>query len=215
MSTHESRSRLRPISVGDLSEELPSHGYPQEMVEIVEATNGQHITVRPILPLDAAKFQAFVRNLSDASRSNRFLHSLKEVSGQMLWRLTRIDYRTHMALVAEIMREGVPVIIAEARYACDPESGSAEFAVAVADDWQGLGLAKALFRRLIGHAASAGFTRLTSETRASNAPVLHLAREAEFSIRPVPGASGVLRLTRNIAPHSPHLAQQEALTAAE
>jgi hypothetical protein len=37
-------------------------------------------------------------------------------------------------------------------------------------------LAKALFRRLIGHAASAGFMRLTGETRASNAPVLHLAR---------------------------------------
>ena len=110
-----------------------------------------------------------------------------------------------MALVAEVMREGVPVIIAEARYAFDPECGSAELAVTVADDWQGLGLAKALCRRLIGHAASAGFTRLTSETRASNAPVLHLAREAEFSIRPVPGASGVLRLTRNIAPH-PQLA---------
>jgi acetyltransferase len=210
MSTHESRSGLRPISVGDLSDELPSHGYPLEMVEIVEAANGQHITVRPILPLDAAKFQAFVRNLSDASRSNRFLHSLKELPGRMLQRLTR----THMALVAEIMREGVPVIIAEARYACDPESGSVELAVAVADNWQGLGLAKALFRRLIGHAASAGFTRLTAETRASNVPVLHLAREAEFSIRPLSGASGVLRLTRNIAPH-PHLPQQEALTAAE
>ena len=214
MSTHESRSGLRPISVRDFSEEPPSHGYPLEMVEIVEAANGQHITVRPILPLDAAKFQAFVRNLSDASRSNRFLHNLKELPGQMLQRLTRIDYRTHMALVAEILREGMPVIIAEARYACDPESGSAELAVAVADDWQGLGLAKALIRRLIGHAASAGFGRLTGETWAGNAPVLHLAREAEFSIRPVPGASGVLRLTRNIAPH-PHLPQQEALTAAE
>ncbi len=215
MSTHESRSGLRPISVGDLSDELPSsHGYPLEMVEIVEAANGQRITVRPILPLDAAKFQAFVRNLSDASRSNRFLHSLRELPGQMLQRLTRIDYRTHMALVAEIMREGVQVIIAEARYACDPESGSAELAVAVADDWQGLGLAKVLIRRLIGHAASVGFSRLTGETRASNAPVLHLAREAAFSIRPVSGAAGVLQLTRNITPH-PHLPPQEALTAAE
>ena len=190
MSTHESRSQLRPISAGNLSDELPSHGYPLEMVGIVEAANGQRVTVRPILPLDAAKFQAFVKNLSDASRSHRFLHGLRELPEQLLHRLTQVDYRTHMALVAEVLREGMPIIIAEARYAVDPENESAELAVVVADDWQGLGLAKALLKRLAGHAAAAGLRRLTGETRASNARIVQLAQRAGSRSCQCPGSPG-------------------------
>ena len=198
ISTHASRPALRPV--GCLADLLPSHRYPLDLVEAFEAANGQRVMVRPILPLDAAKFQAFVRNLSDASRSNRFLNGLGELPAYMLKRMTQIDYRTHMALVAEVVNDGQPVIIAEARYACEPKSDSAELAAAVADDWQGHGLAKVLLRRLTRHAAAAGLRRLTGETWASNARVLHLAREAGFSI--MPGAGGVLGLCRNIAPQS-------------
>ena len=179
MSTHANRSGLRPISVTALSDELPS-SYPHELVEIVEVANGQCVTVRPVLPLDAAKFQA-------------------------------IDYRSHIALVAETKRDGMPIVIAEARYAVDPCSDSAELAVAVADEWQGLGLAKALLRRLIGHAAAAGVRCLHGETLASNACIMHLASTAGFSIMPVPGVAGVLQFSRNIASQSP-LAPGQALS---
>ena len=202
MSTHASRSGLPPISVGDLSDELPS-SYPHELVEIIEAANGQRVTVRPVLPCDAAKFQAFVNGLSDTSRTYRFLSGLRRLPLPMLQRLTRIDYRSHMALVAETLRDGMPIIIAEARYAVDPCREGAELAVAVADEWQGLGLAKALLRRLIGHAAAVGLRRLHGETLASNACILHLASTAGFSIMAVPGVAGVLQLSRNIASQSP------------
>ena len=202
MSTHASQSGLPPISVGDLSDELPS-SYPHELVETIEVANGQRVTVRPVLPLDAAKFRAFVTDLSDTSRTNRFLSGLRALPLPMLQRLTRIDYRSHMALVAETQRDGMPSIIAEARYAVDPCSDSAELAVAAADEWRGLGLAKALLGRLIGHAAAVGLRRLHGETLASNACIIHLARTAGFSIMPVPGVAGVLQLSRNIASQSP------------
>lgn len=125
----------------------------------------------------------------------------------MLKHMTQIDYRTHMALVAEIVREGVPVIIAEARYAIDRESDSAELAAAVADDWQGQGLAKVMLGRLVGHAAATGLRRLIGETSASNGRVLQIARQAGFSV--VPGAGGVLGLCRNIGPQ-PRLPSQAA-----
>jgi acetyltransferase len=203
MSTHANRSGLRPISVGDLSDKQPSSSYPRELVEIVEVANGQRVTVRPVLPRDEAKFQAFVNGLSDASRTHRFMSGLRELPLPMLQRLTQIDYRSHMALVAETQRDGMPIIIAEARYAVGPCSDSAELAVAVADEWQGLGLAKALLRRLIGHAATVGLRCLNGETLASNACILHLASTAGFSIMPVPGVAGVLQLSRNIASQSP------------
>ncbi len=189
-----------------LADPLPS---PLDLVEAFEAANGQHVTVRPILPGDAAKFQAFVRNFSPASRSNRFLQGLGELSANMLKCMTQIDYRTHMALVAEIVCEGRPVIIAEARYAIGRESDSAELAAAVADEWQGQGLAKVMLGRLIGHAAATGLRLLTAETRACNGRVLQLARNAGFSIMPVPGAGGVFGLCRNIE-RQPRLPSQAA-----
>jgi len=203
MSTHSNRSGIRPMPAGGLTNLLTSQDYSPGLAETVGLANGRDVTVRPILPLDADKFQAFVRNLSDTSRSNRFLQGLRELPVYLLQRLTQIDYRTHMALVAEAVRDGTPIIIAEARYAVDPEESSAELAVAIADDWQGQGLAKALLRRLFEHAAAAGLRCLAGETRASNAPVLHLAREAGFSIMPVPGVAGLLRLSRNIAAQFP------------
>jgi acetyltransferase len=96
----------------------------------------------------------------------------------------------------------MPEIIAEARYVVDPESDSAELAVAVADGWQGFGLAKALLRRLARHAA-AGVRSLTGDTLASNARILHLARTSGFSIMPVRGDAGLLRLSRNVASQFP------------
>jgi acetyltransferase len=191
------------MPAGGLANLLTSLDYSLDLVQTVGLANGRDVTVRPVLPLDADKFQTFVRNLSDTSRSNRFLHDLRGLPAHLLQRLTQIDYRTHMALVGEVVNDGMSIIIAEARYAVDPEESNAELAVAVADDWQGLGLAKALFRRLAQHAAAAGLRRLAGETRASNAPVLHLAREAGFSIMPVPGVAGLLRLSRNIAAPCP------------
>ena len=198
MSTHASRRGLRPISAEALSDELPASSYPRQLVEILEVANGQRVTVRPISPSDAAKFQAFVTGLSKTSRYHRFMGGLRELPPPMLDRLTRIDYRRHMALVAETRREGMPILVAEARYAFDADRDSAELAVAVADEWQGLGLAKALLRRLIGHAAAAGFRRLHGETLASNACIVHLAWTAGFSIIPAPGIAGQLQISRNI-----------------
>ena len=61
------------------------------------------------------------------------------------------------------------------------------------------GLAKALLKRLAAHAAAAGLRRLTGETPASNARIVQLAQRAGFSIMPVPGIAGLLRLSGNIA----------------
>jgi len=200
MSNRAIESGLRPVSAGDLSYELPSSSYLRNLAGIIEAANGERVTVRPVLPLDAAKYQAFVTALSDTSRTYRFMRGLKELPLPMLHRLTRIDYRTHMALVAINQQGGMPILIAEARYAVCPDGNSAELAVAVADEWHGLGLAKALLRPLIGHAAAAGLRRLHGETLATNACILHLAWTAGFSITPVPGVAGLLQLSRNIAP---------------
>jgi len=104
-----------------------------------------------------------------------------------------------MALVAEEQCDGIATIIGEARYVIDTSGEAAELAVVVADDWQGLGLAQEMLRRLFGRAMAAGIARFTAETMASNHCILHLARKAGFSIYPVRDVA-VLRLEREIDP---------------
>ncbi|MDE1714700.1 hypothetical protein PWG14_19595, partial (plasmid) [Chromobacterium amazonense] len=66
--------------------------------------DGTPVMIRPVRPEDADMQQAFVRNLSEESRYNRYLSSIKQLSQSMLVRFTQLDYDREMALA--MTREG-------------------------------------------------------------------------------------------------------------
>ena len=108
-------------------------------------------------------------------------------------------------MLAEVFCGDRETLIAEARYARLADRMSAEFAIAVAEGWQGLGLASLLLNKLICRAASAGITHLVGETLASNARMIALARRAGFSVRRSLEVGGVLLLQKTLEPWRPHL----------
>ena len=61
-----------------------------------------------------------------------------------------------MALVAEVFIEGRVTVIAEARYVRRANRSAAEFAVSVAEPWQGKALASLILGKLVCRAASDG-----------------------------------------------------------
>jgi len=174
------------------------HRYPTHLIDVLGLPSGDRVTIRPILPQDAPLEQEFVRALSLGARYNRFFRTLLELPPGLLARFTEVDYRATHALVASVRRAGGERIIADARYAPASEAGSAEFAFAVADAWQGRGIASALLRRLACAAASAGISRLTGEALAMNEAMLSLARKAGFSLKAEPRMLSVIRLSRTI-----------------
>ena len=111
-----------------------------------------------------------------------------------------MDYANHVALVAEVFVDGCEVVIAEARYARAADASSAEFAVSVADSWQGNGLAKLLLGSLERFASEAGVRQITAQTFASNKKMLAVAAKAGFKISASLGAPGVMRLVKRLAP---------------
>jgi acetyltransferase len=114
-------------------------------------------------------------------------------------RFTQIDYADHVALVAEVFANGREIVIAEARYVRKADPAAAEFAVSVAEPWQGKGLASLLLAKLVCRAAAVGIEHMVGETLASNARMLALARKAGFTIRPS-GVRGVMLLERGLSP---------------
>ena len=135
------------------------HRYPAEWIDRWTMHDGSIATVRPILPQDAPLEAALVEGLSSESRYARFLVGGGRLSDEMLAAYTQIDYVNHMALVVSVARpDGTGEnLIADGRFVL--EDGVAEFAMLVADAWQGKGVGRRLFATLVRAARDRPGTR--------------------------------------------------------
>src|SRR5512144_3198220 len=138
------------------------------------------VALREVRPDDAAALQAFVRALSPVSRRLRFHAALNELNESALQALTRVDQRAHVAFVLTTTERGAERIVGEARYVVSCDKETAEFAIAVADEFRGLGLAQRLIAALVNAARAAGLRWLVGEVLAGNARMLAFARSCGF-----------------------------------
>jgi acetyltransferase len=152
------------------------HPYPAELEGVIRLRDGREVQVRPIRPEDAARERRFFERLSERSRFQRFMNHLKELPPRMLARFTQLDYDRELALVALWQDEFVAV----GRYAPNADGTSAEFALTVADDWQGKGLGQALLERLVEAARAAGYRALVGTILEANRDMLALAAHLGF-----------------------------------
>lgn len=179
------------------------HRYPADLIDVVRLGRAERIVIRPVLPQDEGLTHAFFRSLSAPARYDRFMTNLCELPPELMRRFTQVDYANHLALVAEVFAGGRETVVAEARYVRLPGEPAAEFAVSVAEPWQGKGLARLMLGKLACHAAAQGVERVVGETLATNARMLALARNAGFTIRPSPDVRGVMLLEKHLAAASP------------
>ena len=134
--------------------------------------------VRPIGAGDRDALSVWFGRLSHESRRMRFMGPKPKLSGRELTYFTEVDHVSHTALVA-IDDSGL--LIGEARYAtADPDGRTADFAVTVADEWQGRGVGTRLAARLVEAARANGMTHLTALTLWDNAGALALLRRLGF-----------------------------------
>ena len=150
--------------------------------------------IRPLVATDREPFLAFVRALSDEARLHRFLQPLRELSPEAAAALTQADQLRHVALVAV---EGAR-IVGEARYVVQDDGTSAEFAIAVADDWQRHGVGARLLGALFGAARGARLRSLKGEVLRTNIAMLRFVRRAGFRLRPCAGDARLVVAEREL-----------------
>ena len=167
------------------------HPYPTELEGMLELRDARVVKVRPIRPEDAARERRFFDRLSERSRYQRFMQYMRELPPKLLARFTQLDYDRELALVALWQDEFVAV----GRYAPNADGRSAEFALTVADEWQGKGLGHALLERLCNAARAAGYEALVGNILEANRDMLGLARHLGF-VEAERGASDVTVLRR-------------------
>lgn len=177
----------------------PLEHYPTRWIDVWTLDDGRRVTVRPVLPQDAALEQALVRGLSAEARYQRFFAPIRELPADWLARLTQIDYRQQQAFIAETFVAGQPQAVAEARYVVDDDGQGGDFALMVADDWRQHGLGRRLLQLLIDSAGTAGLPALHGDVLATNRGMLSLAQRLGFRVTRHPdGGAQVLRVQRRL-----------------
>jgi acetyltransferase len=177
--------------------------YPFELVESHRLKGGRLVLIRPIHPQDETLVQSFVRGLSPRSRYFRFHNAIRELDPRMLHAATHVDYRRHLALIAEWFDGDAEVEIGAARYFVRKDGATAEFAIAIADAWQRQGLARHLLQRLMAIAEQRGLERFEGDVLEENHAMAGLALDLGFEVREHSSEPGVLVVARELAQARP------------
>lgn len=165
--------------------------------------NGMPVRIRPVRSDDAPRLNAFVCELSAASRGRRFHGCIGECAPFTVQQLVAVDGVRDVAFIATLPFADGERVIGEARYCIRADADGAELALTVADAWQGQGLGEQLIDCLLEAARDAGVRRLYGEVLASNAQMINFLHRVGFKTCARDAGSGVVRVERGVAAGSP------------
>ncbi|CAG9168464.1 hypothetical protein LMG23992_01142 [Cupriavidus laharis] len=143
---------------------------------------GEQVTLRAAQAEDGAAVRGMVEGLSRESRYFRFLTGGR-VADEVVEALVAPGARG-MALVvtAPAADGGAEAVVANGQFVVTGH-GTAEFAVVVADAWQGQGLGRRVIGRLLQLAQAAGMRRMRGDVLSENRRMLAILRDLGFSCR--------------------------------
>ena len=192
---------VQPVSISDPLAGRPHwlDTYPSHLTRAWALRSGQAVIVRAVRHDDDAREEAFVRGLSPQSVYQRMFTRGFAITPEFISRLTHIDYRQHMAFAATRIENDVEQFTGVARYVVTAGTASAEFAIVIADAWQGRGLGRRLLQQLLEHAKAAGLHELHGLVLTTNRAMLSLALSLGFTTSRDPDDATVLVVTRRLA----------------
>ncbi len=174
------------------------HPYPSELIQQCQLSNGLDITIRPIRPEDATMEKDFVHSLSERTKYFRYMQVIQELTPEMIVRFTQIDYDREMAFVAVTTLQDKQVELGVCRYIINPDGNSAEFALVVSDNYQGLGVGSRLMTALMQAAKFKGIALFEGEVLSVNQPMLSLVKKLGFTVETIAGDREIVRVVKNL-----------------
>jgi RimJ/RimL family protein N-acetyltransferase len=161
----------------------------------VTLRDGHSVHIRAMRPADEAELvQAFGR-MSDDARYMRFMRFVREPNPERV-RKALASFPEHgIGIVATVPAADGIDIVGSATYLVGNDPNVCEFAITVATEFGGVGLASTLLTALINAAKARGLTEMEGFVLAMNQPMLRLARRLGFSIASDP-EDGAVRICR-------------------
>jgi acetyltransferase len=192
----DARVRLRAV---DPARRHYAHlSIPPYPAELARRFDDLGVVLRPIRPEDAAIERELVEGLSPRTSYLRFRSGIRGLTPAMLARFTQIDYDREMALIAVAGEAGREREVGVCRYVTLPDGATCEYAIVLADAWQGRGLGRRMMQELIGVARARGLATMVGWVAADNEAMLRMCAELGFAIAPEEGDRGTRRVTLDL-----------------
>lgn len=144
--------------------------------------DGRIVLLRSITSKDKQIEKELIDGLSVQSSRYRFFHVTKEASEKMIDDFCDIDYKNEMAIIAEYNSDGRKRNVGVVRLFMDTGLETGEFAILVADDFQGSGLGTKFMETLIDIGRTKGLKSIYGTVLAENTKMLALMREFGFDV---------------------------------
>ena len=162
--------------------------YPNQYESDWLLKDGTPVLIRPVKPEDESLVADLLDNCSEQTIYFRYFSVIKSWPHEALIRFTQNDYDREIGIAAIGLPPGPTVMMGVGRLVVIPERDAAEFAVIVADPWQGEGLGWKLIERVIQIAKENGVRTLSGDVLPENQPMLGLVKKMGFKLlRPEDG----------------------------
>ena len=136
----------------------------------VVGRDARAVSIRVATPDDKEKLRRMFSRLSSKSIYRRFHHPYQRVPEQMLDLMLDVDHHDKESLVAVAKEE----IVGHAMYVKLADSGDAEVAFVIEDEWQSKGVGKLLLAEIAKKAQRRGISTFTGQVLGENRRVLGL-----------------------------------------
>ena len=170
-------------------EERSIHKTPfgkERFPESITTEAGIPLIVRPIRPEDKPLLLKLLKSLSSQSVYMRFFSPIRNFSDPMIDRLTHVDCRSEIVLVALDLCGNM---LGKSTICILDDELNAEFAVMVADRWQGKGIGAVLLNRCLMLAKERGVESVWGRVLYENTKMLALGEKLGFVKKPTPEAN--------------------------
>jgi acetyltransferase len=157
--------------------------YPNQYESHWMMRDGTPVLLRPMKPEDEPLVSDFLAKCSEETIYFRYFRLIKTWTHEMLIRFTQNDYDREIGLMAISQPPGPEVMLGVSRLVMAADRSGAEFAVIVADPWQGKGLGPKLVEGVIDIAREQGVKVLWGEVLAQNQPMIEMVRRLGFTLK--------------------------------
>ncbi|WP_299978146.1 GNAT family N-acetyltransferase [Desulfobacula sp.] len=156
--------------------------YPLKYEETV-AINGIAVMFRPAKPIDERSIQEHYYTMNRGDIVSRFFHEKKSFVHDQIDTTFEIDYINDLTIVATIGELGFEKIIAVGEYFRNSIINMAEIAFSVSNEYQGMGIAEILQRKLARAAIDNEIKGLVAYTSSENKGMIKLFHKLPYAVK--------------------------------
>ncbi|MEA1921115.1 MAG: GNAT family N-acetyltransferase [Pseudomonadota bacterium] len=168
--------------------------YPNEYEFHDQLRDGRKLLIRPIRPEDEELHHELFSSLSRQTNYFRFFSFRRHLTHEQAARFTQIDYDREMAIIALLEENNRTRSIGVNRLSYQPRLDQHEFAIVVADEFQGSGVGAILMKHLLEIAKDRKIKQIFGIVLAENQKMINFCRSFGFEVESQESNSITFRL---------------------